>query len=426
MRSLTVPSLLLPLLGSCATGGGFVSSLDDLTADVDVEGIIDLEQARSLSLNGLAPNDGAGGAVRFKASRSPFTSIGVSNLDFDGKLPGEKGFVADTYLEKRTIGRDVELDDLLLIRDELLDVRLKASELIRSIAAETSAKAQDSAARANTGEGAAALRSAAKSALESASKEVKDSRKAFNDSYDKVSKMIREPGILIVRVAKQEEGSWATSLGEILGVSGERKLESTGFALLGGVSYEMLYVGRDVEHMVGSTNRVWKLIGDDFPFVVGLFDVWGLLPFSWVPIPGQVAYDDVWVVTAALRAKHVLYAQDQLTQDKIEANLEASYAQLENLGDTLEGIDKVRIEAVFESLSSLGNTGITGVAEREILSLREHLLSLQAHKGKKPDQVWQVVYQVGADVADLRKFVGKWGTRFDFGLFDWVEVLIHQ
>lgn len=413
MRSLAVPTLILPLLGSCATGGGFVSSLDDLTADVDVQGIIDLEQARAISLNGLAPNDGAGGAIRFKASRSPFTAIGISNTNFDADQ------APDSYVEYRTIGESIDLATLIPIRDGLLDVRLKASELIRAIAGESAAKVQRAEAAKEEGDQAASSRAAAKSAVEKAEKEVASARESFNQSYDKVSKQIDQAGIMIVRVAEQKQRTWSTSLGELLGISGDRKLESTGFAVLGGVRFEMLYAGSDVADLVGSTNRVWKLIGDDFPFVVGLYDLWGLLPWSIFPIPGQVAYDDVWVVTSALRAKHVLYAQDQLTQDRIEANLEASYSELSNLGDTLEKIDKVRVEAVFESLSSLGNTGITGVAEREIVSLQQLLSNKSAGTADEP---WQVVYQIGSDLSDLRKFVGENGVRFDLGLLDWFEM----
>ncbi|MHC4376818.1 MAG: hypothetical protein ACYS26_09500 [Planctomycetota bacterium] len=419
MRSLAVPTLILPLLGSCATGGGFVSSLDDLTADVDVQGIIDLEQARSLSLNGLAPNDGAGGAVRFKASRSPFTAIGISNADFTGDSEPE------SYIERRTIGADIQLAELVPLRDGLLDVRLKASELIRAIASESAAKARQAEAQEDDSDQAADLRSAAKLEVQTAAAQVESTRKDFNEAYDAVSKQIDRAGIMIVRVAEQKRSTWAASLGELLGFSSDRKLESTGFAVLGGVSYELLYVGSDVAELVGSTNRVWKLIGDDFPFVLGLYDLWGLLPWDIFPIPGQVAYDDVWVVTSALRAKHVLYAQDQLTQDRIEANLEASYNELSNLDDTLEGLDKVRVEAVFESLSSLGNTGITGVAQREIVSLEDYLGSVRALESQ-PDgtteEVWQVVYQVGSDLSDLRKFVGKNGVRFDLGLLDWFEM----
>ncbi len=364
-------------------------------------------------MNGLAPNDGAGGAIRFKASRSPFTAIGISNSNFSGDCK------PDTYVERRTIGADIALEELIPIRDGLLDVRLKASELIRAIAGESAAKAQQAAAEKDDGDQAASLRSAAKTAVDKAEKEVASTRDSFNKAYDKVSKQIDRAGVMIVRVAEQKQSTWATSLVEFLGFSSDRKLESTGFAVLGGVQFEMLYAGSDVADLVGSTNRVWKLIGDDFPFVLGLYDLWGLLPWSIFPIPGQVAYDDVWVVTSALRATHVLYAQDQLTQDRIEANLEASYSELSNLGDTLEELDKVRVEAVFESLSSLGNTGITGVAQREIVPLDEILAeSVPGASG----EVWQVVYQIGSDLSDLRKFVGKGGVRFDLGLLDWFEV----
>ena len=81
MRPVTVSSLLasLFLVAGCSTSGA-ITSLDDLTAEVDPSAIYEaLPQNRVLSLSGMVPSGEPGRVFKHKKSRSPFTAFGISN-----------------------------------------------------------------------------------------------------------------------------------------------------------------------------------------------------------------------------------------------------------------------------------------------------------------------------------------------------------
>ncbi len=102
-----------------------VSSLDDLTAQVDQQGFLSLQQQRVISLSGLVPSGEPGTVYRYKGTRSPFTAIGICSQEEDGKK-GKR-----SYYLRREIKSGKKLDELVALRDKLVEVRLQASEVIR-------------------------------------------------------------------------------------------------------------------------------------------------------------------------------------------------------------------------------------------------------------------------------------------------------
>lgn len=412
---------MLLSLASCSASRGFVSSLDDLTADVVVSGSSDLEQARSISLNGLAPSAPAGGMHRYTSGRTPFTAIGISSIKGDG---GKGGTLS--YVLRRTIDMNLgsfgkmspedELRKLVELRDALLGVRVEAAGLVKAIAEEVSAEAS-----ALEAEGSSRVASA-ESALRTASLGVESARRAFDDKYNAASRLLDCPGVVVVRVTSKEEQSIAGGLGSILGFSKEADLESTGFAVLGDLQFDQLYLGEDFGGLYSGVNRSWRLIGEEFPYILGFGE---LLGFPYVPIIGQVDYDNYWVTTASLKARYILYAQDQVSQERISTQLEASYKELTNLSETIGGAEKAKLQAVFEAVASLGNGGVLGDAHEEEILLKDVLPSRAKEpkdrgdgESKRKSGEYQTVYQVGTDYADLRRLMGGDGIRWGLGLVD--------
>ena len=434
-------------LAGCASSGGLVTSLDDLAADVSISGVFDFEQARAISISGLAPNVHAGGVVRYTAGRTPFTAIGISNISFSDDDPAAR---TESYIVQRDLALEPEegppLDYLLDLRNSMLDVRLKASELIRAIAAETVAQQVALQKEESTEEPTEAPPSPQadnnteqpatdkESPLETAQRKTKEARTSFDEAYNEVIKAVR-PGVKIIRVSKKNKGESTFGLGSLLGLSKEGESEVTGFAILGDLRYEILYAGEDLSSVARGTRTSWKLIGEEFPYLFGFSKIHPWFPIP-IPHPGQFARDDIWVVTSSLKAKYILYAQDKLSEEKIEANLEAAYSDFsgaKNFKDFIEKVDKIKVSSVLETVRSLGNTGVLGSPSETLLPLSE--LQEQLRTKQPSESGYQTVYQVATDYADIAslcgadenpgaKDIGVWAqlfsgdVRFELGLVD--------
>lgn len=391
-------------LGLCVLAGcgstGVITSLDDLTAHVDQEGVLSLKQQRALSLSGLMPSGPTGSLYRFDGERSPFTSVGLSAItSFDAPEDddGDDTEASDktlSYVHQRWIPNTTCMSELVEIRDKLIDVRLAAAKLIRK-RVERLAKAPDD-------------RAGADSAVTSA-------QSTFDTELRTAHRMLDKPGLMVVRVESASEGNWTTRLGEILGLSSERRNDRAGFALLAGLRTSFLFAGNDlVEHFDVLTHD-WSLIGRRIPFVIGLF-WWGPVP---IPYPGQLSYADTFLVTSQLEAQHVLYAQDSVTERKIEAEFEATLDELENLG-ALAAAEKLEIETVLSSVESLGSMGVVGNVQQRIVpfdmsaAIRELIpddprAPLPAPApgpcGTSHDDAWLTIYAVLSEADDLDTLV---------------------
>lgn len=381
--SLLAPLALGLLLSAGCQSTGMVSSIDDLTAQVDQEGFLTLQQQRLVALSGLIPEGAPGSLYRFRGSRSPFTAIGVSHLPNPAKPLQRHSFYVTREIQSNAT--DAELVSL---RDKLVDVRLAAAKLIRTRierVGERTKKAPDT------------------QRISQLTNDVETAQTDFDTKWKDVVAEVKHKGLMIVRTDRSSSVSLGAKIGAILGLSSAKDEEVGGFAILADLRTSFLYLGNDLEeaHWPKPYGREWNLIGTRFPFVLGLAK-WPLLPIE-LPILGQLHYEDMQVVTSKFEARRVLYLRDQLTESRIQADIKASVDQLRNLNDTLEEIEEVAIEGVLASVESLGNVGIVGEATQTVT-----LLGPTPAPGVQVP-VWQSMYEVLSDYDDLRTFTeGRW------------------
>ena len=415
---------LLPTLvffaASCASTGG-ITSLDDLTAHVDPSGLLDsLPQQRVMSLAGMVPSGAPGRVYRYENTRSPFTAVGISrrrayvhtdesgehlepcdhhfhlrdSADDDERRAAKRRNETESFYLRRTIefvlpeGPEDELEEetvlssLIEIRDQLIDVRLKASRAIR--------KQLERAALA-----AEVVTTEDQARLDTLEEQSEEALVEFGQAWKLANEMVRRPGLMVIRYNTKTSIGLGARLGNILGLNSTKSEEAAGFAVLAGIELSTLYIGTDFERWAHPPGKDWSLFGSRFPFIFG----------QHFPYIGQWAVDHVQVVTSRFAARHVLFASDRLTETRVQANLKASAEQLSNLGDTLAEIDEVAIDGILAAVESLGNVGILGEVQQEIVP--------RCRWDQVREQAPQDIYVVMTDYEDLERFA-KSRTRLHF------------
>lgn len=380
MHCLRALSLCLPLALTvgCASVG-VIHSLDDVTAQVDQKGFMALEQQRLLSLSGLIPAGPPGSAYRFRAKRSPFTAVGIAPPDKDSNVKGTK-----THVLRRSVAFDGTHADLVVLRNLLEAVRADAAELIV-------AQLQLAVARG----GAVLEREQDKVAA--AETNVEEKRKAFQKSRKAVVESIDKPGIMVVRTNTIRRINLLARIGAFFGLSAQRDEERSGFAILADLETDTLYVGTDFETWCVAPGKDWGLIGRRFPFVLQ----------TSFPFIGQTSHQDVRVVTSRFAAKHVLYTSDQLATTSIQAKLELTEEALEELRGGLSAVDRLAIEAVLESVESLGSIGILGAVKQTKIDLPTWSEDCSGTCARS-----QVIYEVLTEYDDVEALASRsWRLR---------------
>jgi hypothetical protein len=391
-----------------------VTSLDDLTAAVDQQGFLSLQQQRVLSLSGLVPSGDVGTMYRYRGDRSPFTAIGISGLaptaPGAGEPPCERARAS--YVVRRQIDWQGTEQELLELRRKLVEVRFKAAELIRTRLERSVAAGANPPDTARVGDLTAS---------------VKSSQDSFDSAWKEVVEAVKRPGLMIIRTDQTRSDSLAGKIGSVLGFGANRDQEVGGFAILAGLRTTFLFLGDDLKcsYWPQPLSEDWNLIGTRFPFV---------LDFQ-LPFIGQCNFEDIQIVTTKFEAERVLYVRDQLTEAKLQASLKASVDQLKNAKKALNEVDEVAIEAVLRSVESLGNVGVLGAVKESIEPLdpsckfcptTRKLIERVAGKDTADSQAsaspaakndiedwgkWHTVYQVLTDYDDLR-FMSDRRTRF--------------
>ena len=407
-------TLCVVTLASCGSTG-LITSLDDLTAHVSQEGLLDLQQQRLLSLSGLIPNAAPGSIFRYDGDRSPFTSIGISTLPpkqpvaqtpqnspQDGTEDDDQSATADplasvSYVHQRTIKNQLGLPELVAIRDQLINVRRLASELIH-LRLRRLTETQDDVP---------------KSPLRLSTRTISQVQAEFNEALKQTTESIQQPGLMVLRAETTANSSLSAKLGEILGLQSNKQESKAGFALLAGLRTSFLFVGTDLKEQLKYVSHDWTLVGRKFPFILGA----SWVRFMGLPIPliypGQLSRDDYYIVTSRLEAEYILYAQDSVVEREIQANLEATIDQLSQI-EALSKTEELQIDAILASVESLGSLGILGLVEEENKPMLEAqctwakagpdatILGRQAE-----DASWQTVYAIMSEIDDLDILVSR-------------------
>lgn len=368
------------LLASCKSTG-VITSLDDLTAHVQGEGLFGLKQQKMLSLSGLIPDSFPGAIYRHDRNRSPFTAIGISTVKADSD---DESNATVSYTQMRTIAcNGKEIEDLVLIRNQLVEVRRLASKLIRLRVERLAAKDE--------------ARDAFDSKIYEAQRDFDDELKAATESLD-------TEGLMVLRAETSTTESLSTKIGAVLGLRKKGREDKAGFALLAGLRTSFLFVGTDIKESIDLVTHDWTLIGRKFPYIFGA--TWcnlGGFKFPFIYL-GQKTRDDFYIVTSRLEAKHILYAQDSTTEREVQANLKATIDGLKGAGELIKA-EELQIDAVLSAVESLGSIGVLGEVSVEVSSLKENAVQYDSDSDSltylAEDEPWQTVYAIMSEIDDL-------------------------
>lgn len=347
------------LLTACSSTSGLLTSLEDITTEVDRQGLADVNQTRILSIAGLLAPQQPGELFRFKSHRSASTVIGLTDgpsyyttATIDVPDPPKAGEVPEP---------------LIALRDAMLEVRQEGAKAIAKRLA--LANARQALAAPN-------VTDAERQAVTAAEEKADAARATFDAALSKAMKLVKA-GTLVMRWETESNTSGNLALGDILSVSGSGSKNTSGFAILHGIRVSVLHVGRDICEVVTNQTKQWHWFETSFP---------------WIYAP--VMDEDVRITSHLLQAKYVVWFQDVTLARRIAAHLKASSDQLGNIAKTLSDLDKIEIDLVLSSIQSLGNMGsMSGI---------KHDRSNNLTQAQKPPDGWQTVYYVDTHLEDLR------------------------
>lgn len=379
---LRVPNILLVCLwvvvGGCASTGGLVTSLEDLTTESSKEGWVKVPQYRVLSVPGILPFADAGSLQFYKPKRKPSSAVGLSN--------------GNSYIMQSVIKPECCVACLIKIRDGLLDLRAKAEAFVEakinltkiaaSPAPDESAKTKIALPPPNgpeTVKGALPLSSGAETtkadSYAAAKGKFDKAREALDTTHQNVVKSINLNGILIYRWDSTSERKGSLGLGDIFGTSGSKNESYSGFALVSGLRTATLFVGSDIV-------KAWKDLNTK-----------------------SIYSNRFEVTTHVMQAKYILYISEYDLQGVINAKLKASYAQLSNLPEAIKDLDRIEIEAALSKVANLSNMGVIGKSVRTKRDV----------DWTKPAGIsdfssldgWQTFFSVETDLTDLLDMLSK-------------------
>jgi hypothetical protein len=341
-------------LSGCASTGGLITSLEDLTTELSKEGLSKVPQYRVVSVPGILPFADVGSLQFYKPKRKPSSAIGLSN---------NNSYVMQTIIES-----ECHEECLIIIRDNLLLLRAKAEAVVEArinltrVSALVPLDGADSAKIDAYNQSV----SAAKTAYSTA-------RKDLDDKHQEVLKSINENGILIYRWSSIVSKKGSLGLGDMLEVSGSKNETYNGFALVSGLRIATMFVGND-------------------------------LVSAWSNLNTDSNYSNRFeITTCVMQAQHIVYVTEYDLLGMIEAKLKASYAQLANLSETIKNLDRIEINAALSKVANLSNMGVLGKCKREKRdvdwSKPAGILDLSALNG------WQTFYSVQSDLTDLMELL---------------------
>lgn len=332
----------------CRTSPTMITSLEDLTSETQGQGRSDLPQNRILSITGLLPHAQVGSLYHYKKSRSPSTAIGISN--------GCSYYVTTTYGHDcgdpagghdETTCADQERAALTELRDEILNVRLKASKALSLKVA--AAKAQAQLVKARASEKDDGETSGLESRLDTAQDDYQQARDAFDLAINEAAKKITRSGVMVVRWDAKKSTNGGATLGTLFGFNRSEDSTASGFAIFSSLRLTNLFVGSDVHDIKPDVRRTWQ---------------WKL---HWRPwFIGENVLRNIRLTTYLLQARNVLYLQDMEVSEETELALEGSYQELSDLGNTLEELDKVEVEYIRSRIESLSNMGLIAETTRHV------------------------------------------------------------
>lgn len=338
-RWLLAPPLIL-ILAACASSGGLIASFEDLSTESQKEGFVKVPQYRVMSVPGLLPFASVGNLYFYKARRQPASAVGISP--------------ACSYVAVSEVPASCDLACMTKIRDRLADLQSKAVKVIEARISLTNARAQkrDTAADEQSYEAA---------------------RTDFDTSQVQIKKSLTTSGVIIYRWTTDDKASGNLGLGTIFGGSYTSDRRYSGFALISGLRTTTLFVGPDIAQR-------WPLLNKKSRY-----------------------HNRFELTTSIMQAKHIMYVAEVDLESLLDTTLTASYAQLEDLPETVKQLDKIEAKAVAAKLSSLGNMGVISAINRKVIPVAWDGTDFEAQLSREPDSIdgWHTFYSVQSDFTDL-------------------------
>lgn len=340
--------LLAAALSGCASTGGIVTSLEDLSTESVKEGFIKIPQYRVASIPGWLPFADVGGLYFYKPSRKPASVIGLS--------PGKSFKLVSEIPSKCT---DKCLSD---IRDRITTLDTLAQTLVQTRVDLSVLLSKQAGTASNA---------TAQAAVDNANTEFKRAQADFNNSYELVVKSIQSNGVLIYRWTTDSTQSGSVGLGSVFGASAGENQKQNGFALVSGIRITTLFVGDDL--------LTW-----------------------WQQIKESRFSNRFEMTTHVMQAKNIMYGNISDVSMYAQEKIEASYQQLANPADTLKALTKIEIGMALSRVANLSNIGVMGDMTRTVTVMKWDEESLRQRLG---DDKWLTFYSVESDFTDLRELL---------------------
>ena len=349
---LTYSLPLLSALVGCASTGGLITSLEDLSTESVKEGFVKVPQYRVASIPGWLPFSDVGGLYFYKPARKPASVIGLS--------PG-----ASFELTSEIDGDACDTQCLLNIRTLLTSLSMDAQDLIQERIKLTLLQAQQSAG-SPLPPGAAAV--------EQPRTEYESAQTKFNESYEKVVNAVKNHGVLIYRWSTTKKAGGSVGLDSVFGGSAQQEGSYNGFALVSGIRTKTLFVGRD------------------------------LMTDGWDALNKKSRYSNrLEITTHVMQAKYIMYGAITDLGQFAQAKAKVSYTQLANIPETLKSLSQIEIEAILARVSNLSNMGVMGEIKRKVTPIEWSTAGLI--RRLEDNNGWLTFYSVESDFIDLRDLV---------------------
>jgi hypothetical protein len=332
----------------CSTTGGLVASFEDLSTESTKEGFWKVPQYRVISVPGLLPFADVGGLYFYKPKRKPASAVGLS--------PGGKSFILVDE-----VPASCELDCLYPLRDQLVELQTQALKLIEARISFTTLQY----APKPTDE--AGLQAYTKR-LEEAETEYFSARDTSRKLEQRIATMLKSNGVILYRWTSDNKKGGSAGLGDLFGGSYRSAKRQNGFALVSGLRFATLFVGKD-------------------------------MATAWPDLDKDSRYRNRFELTTSVaQAKHIVYGSEADIESVLDARLAGSYAQLANIPAAIKELDKIELKAMQAKLSSLSNMGVISAPTRRATEVE---WNSDFNRNLFEKNGWNTFYSVKSAFVDL-------------------------
>jgi hypothetical protein len=351
-------------------------------------------QWESVSLLGLLPAREPGSLHCYNPRRGPNSAIGMAK--------------DESFYLTRTVGQDVTLEEVLALRDALLQAQDSALDATRARlealrmalaarnapgAAEAQTPPQATTAPATPATGQAATPATGQAATPAAGQEpreqaaplagqaaqaAREAESRFGEAERNVRAALKTPGLLVVRWSVAQESEYDASAGERASLSGGAGSGRSGLAVIGGVRVSRLYLGSDV-------HSHWADVRN-----IGTVTAWPQ------------------VTTLLIQARHVAFLSDVSSEDFFRATLEVDAQTVARAAADWKALASLELAAYRARVANLGGMGLLGAGGTQARTPVTWEPSAPSQDPPCPEATadqWHTIYQVTAPLKALR---GMW------------------